>query len=74
LRAQGLRTFFDRKDLRPGLSWLAALEDTSSRAGLFFMAMPSISRSERHEEGKCSIEHSRSRTWAEQEEQQLGFV
>jgi tetratricopeptide (TPR) repeat protein len=27
LRAQGLRTFFDRSELKPGLRWISALED-----------------------------------------------
>jgi energy-coupling factor transporter ATP-binding protein EcfA2 len=33
LRAQGLRTFFDRSELRPGLRWLPALEDAIGRSG-----------------------------------------
>lgn len=32
LRAQGLRTFFDRNELRPGLRWVSALEDAISRS------------------------------------------
>src|SRR4051812_47397952 len=33
LRDQGLRTFFDRSELRPGLRWVAALEEAIGRAG-----------------------------------------
>jgi energy-coupling factor transporter ATP-binding protein EcfA2 len=33
LRAQGLRTFFKRSELRPGLRWLPALEDAIGRSG-----------------------------------------
>ena len=33
LRAQGLRTFFDRNELRPGLRWVPALEDAIGRSG-----------------------------------------
>src|ERR1700751_1224270 len=32
LRARGLRTFFDRSELRPGLRWLPALEDAIGRS------------------------------------------
>ncbi len=32
LRAQGLRTFFDRRELRPGLPWVPALEDAIGRS------------------------------------------
>src|SRR5271155_5628403 len=32
LCAQGLNTFFDRKELRPGLRWVPALEDAIGRA------------------------------------------
>ena len=32
LRAQGLRTFFDRGELRPGLRWIPALEDAIARS------------------------------------------
>src|SRR5271165_6870192 len=32
LCAQGLRTFFDRKELRPGLRWVPALEDAIARS------------------------------------------
>jgi len=32
LRAQGLRTFFDRGELRPGLRWIPALEDAIGRS------------------------------------------
>src|SRR5271170_366388 len=32
LRAQGLRTFFDRSELRPGLPWVPALEDAMDRS------------------------------------------
>jgi Novel STAND NTPase 1/TIR domain len=32
LRARGLRTFFDRSDLRPGLRWLPRLEDAIGRS------------------------------------------
>jgi TIR domain len=32
LRAQGLSTFFDRSELRPGLRWLSALEDAIGRS------------------------------------------
>jgi hypothetical protein len=31
LRTQGLRTFFDRSELRPGLRWIPALEDAIDR-------------------------------------------
>jgi energy-coupling factor transporter ATP-binding protein EcfA2 len=33
LRAQGLRTFFDRRELRPGLRWIAALEEAIGNSG-----------------------------------------
>src|SRR6201987_3712467 len=32
LRARGLRTFFARSELRPGLRWLPALEDAIGRS------------------------------------------
>ena len=32
LRSQGLRTFFDRSELRPGLRWISALEDAIGRS------------------------------------------
>src|SRR5215468_966225 len=32
LRAQGLRTFFDRSELRPGLPWIPAIEDAIGRS------------------------------------------
>src|SRR5271170_2812115 len=32
LRAQGLRTFFDRSELSPGLRWIPALEDAIGRS------------------------------------------
>ena len=32
LRSQGLRTFFDRSELRPGLRWIPALEDAMGRS------------------------------------------
>jgi energy-coupling factor transporter ATP-binding protein EcfA2 len=32
LRKQGLRTFFDRSELRPGLRWIPALEDAIARS------------------------------------------
>ena len=32
LRAQGLRTFFDRTELKPGLRWIPALEDAIQRS------------------------------------------
>jgi nucleotide-binding universal stress UspA family protein len=32
LRAQGLRTFFDRSELRPGLPWVPALEKAIKRS------------------------------------------
>src|SRR5271165_6536422 len=32
LCAQGLSTFFDRKELRPGLRWVPALEDAIARS------------------------------------------
>jgi TIR domain len=32
LRDQGLRTFFDRSELRPGLRWIAALEEAIDRS------------------------------------------
>jgi hypothetical protein len=32
LRAQGLRTFFDRSELRPGLPWVPALEEAINRS------------------------------------------
>ena len=31
-RANGLRTFFDRIELRPGLRWIPALEDAIGRS------------------------------------------
>jgi hypothetical protein len=33
LRAQGLRTFFDRRELRAGLRWIAALEEAIRNSG-----------------------------------------
>ena len=32
LTAQGLSTFFDRSELRPGLRWIPALEDAIGRS------------------------------------------
>jgi TIR domain len=32
LRARGLRTFFDRSELRPGLRWIPALEEAIGRS------------------------------------------
>src|SRR5262245_42541715 len=32
LRGKGLRTFFDRRELTPGLRWIPALEDAISRS------------------------------------------
>jgi hypothetical protein len=32
LSAQGLSTFFDRRELRPGLRWVPALEDAIGRS------------------------------------------
>src|ERR1700730_10679967 len=32
LRTRGLRTFFDRSELRPGLRWIPALEDAIGRS------------------------------------------
>ena len=32
LRDRGLRTFFDRSELRPGLRWISALEDAIGRS------------------------------------------
>jgi TIR domain len=51
LRAQGLRTFFDRSELRPGLPWVLALEEAinRSRAVAILFGKHSIGNTQQYE-------------------------
>jgi hypothetical protein len=64
LCAQGLSTFFDRRELRPGLSWVPAHEDAIGRSNAFaiLVGKHGISNTQRTGNAKISGRATRHST------------
>jgi WD40 repeat protein/energy-coupling factor transporter ATP-binding protein EcfA2 len=63
LRAQGLSTFFDRSELRPGLRWIPGLEDAigRSRAVAILVGPHGIGNTQQYERELALVRQSQSR-------------
>jgi hypothetical protein len=60
LSGQGLRTFFDRSELRPGLRWVPALEDAigRSKAVAILVGKHGIGNTQQYERELALIRHT----------------
>ena len=63
LRAHGLRTFFDRRELRPGLRWIAALEEAIgiSRAVAILIGQHGLGNTQQYERELALVRQTRDR-------------